>query len=113
MKLYENLYFLTEPCSVNNRILVETYQKEGLRANVSNGFARLDQKVAVKGLKVVVSAKLNDGTYVPKGSTVFIKEELLHTQPWAQKIMESEGVEGKFIIVDSSFVEYIVPPKEA
>lgn len=103
---------LKETRSVNNRLLLETYKKEGLRANIQNGFARLDQKVAVKGLKVLVAAKLNDGTYVPQGSTAYIREELLHTQQWAQKVLESEGVEGPFIIVDFSNVEYLSPPKQ-
>lgn len=93
--------------SYNNRLVVETYQKEGLRANTSSGFAHLSQKMVVKGLKVLIDAKLNDGSYVPAGSIAFIREEVLHTQQWATKVLESEGVTGQFLIVDMSQVEFI------
>jgi hypothetical protein len=100
--------------SFNNRLIVEAYKKEGLKSHVSNGFAMVQQKVAVKGLVVLLDAKLSDGTFVPKGSTAYIKEEILHTAPWAQKILESDTFPIPFIIVDMANVEYISPPnKEA
>jgi hypothetical protein len=96
--------------SFNNRLIVEAYKKEGLKSRVSNGFAMVEQKVAVKGLTVLMDAKLSDGTFVPKGSTAYIKEELLHTASWAQKILESDTFRIPFIIVDMTNVEYVVPP---
>lgn len=101
---------LKEPLSMNNRLIVESYKKEAFRANVQNGFARLDQKLAVKGLTILMDAKLNDGTTVLRGSIAYIREELLHTQPWAQKVLESDTMKVPFIIVDLNHVEYISPP---
>lgn len=96
--------------SFNNRLIVEAYKKEGLKSRISNGFASVEQRVAVKGLTVLMDAKLSDGTFVPRGSTAYIKEELLHTAPWAQKILESDTFQIPFIIVDMANVEYISPP---
>jgi hypothetical protein len=101
---------LSSPRSFNNRLIVEAYQKKGLQSSISNGFAFVEQKVSVKGLQVLMDAKLADGTYIQKGSTAYIKEELLHTAQWAQKILESDTFPAPFIIVDMSNVEYIVPP---
>lgn len=103
---------LNSPRSFNNRLIVEAYQKKGLQSSVSNGFAFVEQKVSVKGLAVLMDAKLADGTFVQKGSTAYIKEELLHAAPWAQKILQSDTFPAPFIIVDMSNVEYIVPPSE-
>ena len=94
-----------------NKIIVEAYQKEGLRSVVANGFAMIQQKVAVKGLKVLMDAKLSDGTFIRKGSTAYIKEETLHTAPWAQKILESDTL-GAFLPVDMTYVEFVSPPEE-
>jgi hypothetical protein len=99
--------FFYDARSFNNRLVVESYEKQGLQSTVSNGFAFIQQKVTVKGLKVLLDAKLTDGTLIKKGSTAYIKEEALHTQPWAQKILESDAIPVPFIIVDMSFVEFI------
>jgi len=93
-----------------NKLIVEAYRKEGLKTHVSNGFASIQQKVIVKGLIVLMDAKLSDGTFVPKGSTAYIKEETLHTAPWAQKILECDFLQGQFIIADMAHVEFLSPP---
>lgn len=102
---------LTTPLSFNGRLIVEAYKKEGLKSHVSNGFAFIEQKVSLKGLSVLIDAKLSDGTLIPKGSTAYIKEELLHTSPWAQKILQSETLPGQFIVVDIANVEFVAPPR--
>jgi hypothetical protein len=102
--------FLNSPRSLNNRLIVQAYKKEALRATERNGFAFVDQKLALKGLTVLVDAKLSDNTFVGKGSTAYVKEEVLHTQQWAQKTMECDAIEGKFLIVDLQYVELITPP---
>lgn len=109
---YREVEFLTSSRSMNNRLVVEAYKKEGLRANVSNGFARLDQKVSVKGLEVLMDAKLADGTFVKKGSVAYIREETLHTAPWAQKILELDTIGRAFLVIDLVHVEFIIPPTE-
>lgn len=97
--------------SLNNKIVVEAYKKEGLRAEVKSGFAHLSQKVSSKGLKVLLDARLNDGTVIPKGSMAYFREEMLHTAPWATKSLESDAVEGAFLVADIGHVDFIVPPK--
>lgn len=98
--------------SVNNRIITEAYKKEGLKSEVISGFAHLSQKVSSKGLKVLVDAKLNDGSVISKGSTVYIKEKLLHSMPWATEVLMSDAIGQDFIVVDLANVDFIVPPKE-
>lgn len=102
---------LYSPRSVGNKLIVESYQKEGLKSSVSNGFAFVEQKVMLKGLKVLVDAYLSDGTHIPVGSLAYIKEEELHTKPWAQKILQCDALSQTFIVVDLSNVEFIAPPK--
>jgi hypothetical protein len=92
--------------SVNNRFIVEPYRAEALKQTVTSGFATISQKAAVKGLKLLMEAHLSDSRVVLAGSTIFVKEALLHTQPWAKEILEAEGV-GKFIIVSIENVEFI------
>lgn len=103
---------LNTATSLNNRLIVEVYKKGELRSKVSNGFATIDQKSTLKGLKVLVDGKLNDGTLVRSGSTVYIREEALHTQAWAQKSLECDFVGQPFLIVDVSHVEFIDPPRK-
>lgn len=97
--------------SLNNRIIVEAYKKEALKSEIKNGFATIQQKASLKGLRVLMDAKLSDGTLVLRGSTAYIKEESLHTQAWAQKVLDSSTLGTPFIIVDASQVEYIAPPE--
>lgn len=107
---YREVEFLTSSRSINNRLVLETYKKEGLKSAVTNGFAMIAQKVSVKGLIVLMDAKLSDGTFVPKGSTAYVREENLHTQQWAQKVLEADAVSSPFLLVDVGYVEFIVPP---
>jgi hypothetical protein len=98
--------------SLNNRLVVESYKKEGLKTTVNNGFAMVSQKVAVKGLTVLMDAKFEDGTFIPKGSIAYIREELLHTQAWAAKPLECAFLDTQFLIVDKQHVDFIAPPPE-
>lgn len=97
--------------SLNNRFVLEPYiTDKALRANVSNGFARVDQKVKVIGLTLLAEARIVVGTtvhIVPKGMKAYIREEYLHNSEWAKKILESPAVEGKFLIVDMHHVEFV------
>jgi len=102
---------LLSTCSLNNRLVLEKYVKGEIRKKITNGFALIDQKVTLKGLKVLMNAYLNGNVLVKKGSIAYIKEEILHAQPWAQKSFEAEGIEGQFLIADLTYVEFIVPPQ--
>ena len=98
--------------SLNNRFILEPYKGDrALKSNASTGFAIVQQKVSLVGLKVLVDAMIfcgaQQGIRWPVGSLAYIKEELLFTQPWAQKIYESDAIESKFIIVDASQIEFV------
>jgi hypothetical protein len=107
--------------SMNNRFVVEPYMSDRqIKTTGGQGFAMIQQKVKLVGLKLLMSVRTDqvhqiavDGfqssgpIMIPSGATVWIKEELLYTQEWAKKIYECEAVEGKFIIVDKAFVEFI------
>lgn len=94
--------------SMNNRLITEIYKNEGgLKSTVQHGIAMVEQKVRLKGLKILAGAKLPDGTLVEAGDLAFIKESTLHTQSWAKNFYESDQIEGQFIIVDMSQVEFI------
>lgn len=100
--------------SLNNRFMVEPYKGDrALKANTTGGFAIVQQKVSIVGLMLLADALVQlDGKTVEtleKGSKIYVKEELLFTMPWAQKVYESDAIEGKFIIVDSTYVEFLVP----
>lgn len=98
--------------SMNNRLVVEPYLSDRAIKLSQNGsgFAMIQQKVSLVGLKVLMDARLqyhSETVFVSAGSTVFVREELLHSQPWAKQLLESKAVEGKFMIVDISHVEFI------
>jgi hypothetical protein len=98
--------------SVNNRLILEKYTKEGLRKDDSKtGFAMIAQKTRLKGLRLLVDAKIVDGTkdgyVIGKGSIIYIKEETLHTAPWAAKFLECDKIGEPFMIVDSAHIEFV------
>lgn len=97
---------MNDKLSFNNKIIVEAYVKGEIRSKERNGFALIDQKGRLHGLKVLVESKLNDKQVIPAGSIAYFKEEDLHTQAWAGKILECDVIEGKFIIVDLSHVQF-------
>lgn len=96
------------PRSMNNKLITEVYKNEGgLKTTVSHGIAMVQQKVNLKGLKILIPMRLPDGSLIQAGDYAFIKEASLHTQQWAKQFYESEGIEGQFMIVDFSHVEFI------
>jgi len=92
--------------SVNNRLIVEPYIKGGLESKVQNGIATPGQKDGVKGLKLLVDFHWPNGHVQKAGSIVYIREEVLY-QPWASKLLTSPAIEGKFMIVELTYVEFI------
>ena len=93
--------------SLNNRLIVEQYVKEGLKAKVQGGIATPGQRDGLKGLKVLVNAILPNGDVLYRGSTVYVREEVLHNHPWASKPLTCDAIPDKFMIVELSFVELI------
>lgn len=97
--------------SLNNRLIVEQYIKEGLKAKVSGGIATPGQRDGLKGLKTLIETTLSDGRRIPKGSMAYVREETLHTQQWASKPMTSDAIPEKFIILDLAYVDFIDIPE--
>jgi hypothetical protein len=98
--------------SLNNRFVVEPYLSDRAIKLSQNGsgFAMIQQKVTLVGLKLLMSVHVqypSESKYFPAGSTVYIREEYLHSQPWAKQLLESKAIEGKFMIVDHQFVEFV------
>jgi hypothetical protein len=97
--------------SFNGRFLLEPYAEERvLKTTSGSGFARIQQKVNLKPLKLVLDFEgMVAGSYhtIPKGSLVYVKEEYLYNDARAKQIMEGEGIEGKFIIVESSEIQAV------
>lgn len=101
---------LKKPTSFNGKLVLEAYNQTELRAEVKSGWATLNQRNSLKGLTVLIQANLPDGSIVPVGSTAYIKEESLHTQPFAKARLKSDTLKQEFILVGIDQVEYIVPP---
>jgi hypothetical protein len=106
--------YVAPPFSINNKFIVEAYNSDrALKSVERNGFAMVSQKVMVVGLKLLLDAVIKDysetSRLVPKGSLIYVKEELLHTNPGIKRIFESDAVEGKFNILEMSWVEFVVP----
>lgn len=94
--------------SLNSRFILEPYASERvMKAKETNGFAMIAQKTSVVGLKLLVDVKLPNGELISAGNRAYIKEEYLYTQPWAKNVYESNGVQGKFIIVDLNYIEFV------
>lgn len=92
--------------SVNNRLVLEPYIKEGLKSKVSGGIAIPGQRDGLKGLLVLMDTRLSDDREIPKGSTAYLREETLHTQAFASKPLSCAILPNKFIIVDIQFIEF-------
>lgn len=92
--------------SVNNRLIVEQYTKEGLKAKIQGGIATPGQRDGLKGLRVLIDATLPDGTKVPSGSIAYFREEILYTQAWASKPFSCDTLPVKFLIADLQFIEF-------
>jgi len=101
---------LSKPTSLN-KLILEAYEHTEIRAEGKKGWIQASQKINLKGLKVMVDAKLSDGTTIMAGSTAFIKEESLHTQPWAKAKLKCDTLPGEFILVTMNEVEFISPPE--
>ena len=95
--------------SINNRLVVEQYVKEGLKAKTISGIATPGQRDGLKGLKVLVTFHSKDIS-IPEGSTVYVREEVLHTHPWASKPLNCSVLGVPFLMLELSYVEFIEEP---
>ena len=95
--------------SYNDQIITEVYkQGQGLKTEIRGGFAFVSQKTQLAGLRVLVDAKLNDGSFICKGSTIFVAEDELSTMAWAKTPKTAETLDTKeFIVVPLRNVVFV------
>ena len=104
--------------SINDRLILEQYVKEEIKAQVVGGLARMGHKLSLKPLKVLVETKLSNGLVVPVGSTVYVKEETLflnsaagrHGDANIQSFTNTDISDKPFIILEASKIEIIEVP---
>ena len=93
--------------SVNNKLILEVYVKEGLKAKISGGIATPGQRDGVKGLKLLVDASTATHGNIPAGSLAYIKEEVLHNHSQTIfKHLTCDAIPDKFMSVDLQYVEF-------
>jgi hypothetical protein len=98
--------------SINNRLVVEQYVKEGLKSRVVSGIATPGQRDGLKGLKVLIDFQSKDVS-IPKGSIVYVREEALHTHAWASKPLTCDRIGTPFMMMELSYVEIVDCPNIA
>lgn len=93
-----------------NKLICSPYTGgKGVNSIVTKGFASVKRKELV-GLKVLVDAKILLGTNIveiKKGQTVYISEENLTINNNYTHAMESEAIEGSFVIAEPNHVVLI------
>jgi hypothetical protein len=100
---------LSKPTSFNGKLVLEAYQPKGLQEEKKSGWVTVSQKGRLESLKVLVDAKLTDGTTILAGSIVYIREEVLHSAPWAKNRFKNNLLTEEFILANIGDVEYINP----
>lgn len=97
------------PRSLNGRFILESYKEDrALKSTVQNGFAMVQQKVSVKGLKVLADVQNASGQFIAyKGDIAYVREHSLQSQPWAKATFTSDAIEGEFMIVESAHIEFV------
>lgn len=100
--------------SINNRLVLEPYIKEGLKSEIRSGIATPGQRDGLKGLRLLMDAHLSDGRQFPRGSVAYIKEEVLHNHSSTIfKHLNCDTINGKFMVVELQYIEFINTPDPA
>jgi hypothetical protein len=94
--------------SMNDKLILEPYDHgQGLKTEIRNGLAFVQQKVNLVPLRVLVEARLNDGSYIPSGAIVYLEEDALcgKTATWAKVVRKCKALKDQqFIIVDKQHI---------
>ena len=92
--------------SLNGKFIVEPYKGSGkLKAKISGGFATVEQKTNLVGLKLLVDAIIPSGSmshFYEKGSIVYFSEETLHIGDWSKQTYTLDSIGEKFILAPYS-----------
>lgn len=94
--------------SFNEHLVCEPYTKgKQMDAKVNSGFAMIEQKNTLYGLKVLVPCKMPDGTHVPAGSTAYFLEEVLYSQQWSRNKLSCDSLDKECILAEKKQVVLI------
>lgn len=98
--------------SYNDTLVTEVYkQGQGLKSTEIKGFSFVSQKIGLVGLKLLIEAKLNDGSFVPAGSVAYIPEDHLSTLPFGKDVRTAKALgDTEFIMVPLRNVVFIEAP---
>ena len=93
--------------SVNNKLILEPYRGvKKLKSKISSGFATVEQRTALVGLKVLakgVISTINWTTAVNEGDVVYFSEEVLYTQSWSTNSLTSAAINVPFIVAEGAY----------
>lgn len=94
--------------TVNNKIFCEPYTGgKGLKSEVKSGFATVQQKNNLVGLKVLANAVVKHGDRlmeIPKGSVLYFNEETLYVQQQYHAPLKNDVLGEPCVIADFSHV---------
>lgn len=85
-----------EVCGINSNVICKPHPiSGGLKGEVSNGFAFVKQKTDIVALEVLFESLVDEPNRpqmrIPKGFTVYVKEERIMTNLWGKQILKLEG----------------------
>lgn len=90
--------------TINNKLICEPYKGgKGLKTEVKNAFATVQQKNNLIGLKVLVDCfvSVNSTTYtIKEGSTVYFNEETVHNINSFHNPINNAVLSTPFIVAD-------------
>jgi hypothetical protein len=105
--------------TINDIVFTEPYKGENkLETKMVGGIAMVSQKTNLIGLKVLTKALLRDGTEIPIGSKVYLKEETLFNDKFKSKSnkpvydIKDEELNGFYIIEAKDIVAIDVPESD-
>jgi len=80
-------------CGINSNVICKPHPiSGGLKGEISNGFAFVKQKVDVIALEVLFESLIDEPNRpqmrIPKGFTVYVKEERLMTMGWGKQVLK-------------------------
>lgn len=97
--------------SLNNRLILEPYTGDRkVKTKVSSGFAMVQQKSTLVGLKVLVDSEIVLGgvkTEIKKGQKAYFLEDTLYTQKWSKSTFTCDALKEEFIVAMSSEVVFV------
>ena len=94
----------------NQKLITSIYHDTGLKADVRSGFAIVEQKTNLVKLKLLVATAIGDSVF-PQGSSVYVDEHSIKTQPWGKAIKKADFVSEPFLVIDFSQVIAVQLPE--